>query len=110
MAEKKAERKTSGGIEFGDWKLIPMDANNWELAHRHATQRGENKGRVQWNRLGRYYQWNTIPSALRYAADIEAKERHSDVAATFKEYLAEYEEVTERLVGMITEALNGKEA
>jgi hypothetical protein len=101
-----AGKTTSGGIQFGDWKLIPMDANNWELAHRHANQRGDNKGRVQWNRLGRYYQYDTIPSALRYAADFEAKARHKESKATFEEYLREYEEMTERLIAEMREALN----
>ena len=105
-----AERKTSGGIEFGDWRLIPMDANNWELAHRHASQRGDSKGAVKWYRIGRFYQYDTIPSALRYAADCEIKERHKDVAITFREYARELEETTEMLVGMMREALNGREA
>jgi hypothetical protein len=104
-----AKQTTEGGIQFGDWKLIPMDANNWELAHRHASQRGENKGRVQWNRLGKFYQYDTIPGALRYAADHEAKRRHKDAAVEFREYAREYEEMTERLIGQMKEALgNGR--
>lgn len=104
-----AKQTTEGGIQFGDWKLIPMDANNWELAHRHANQRGENKGRVQWNRLGKFYQYDTIPSAIRYAADFEAKERHKETAVEFREYAREYEETIERLVGQMREALgNGQ--
>ena len=105
-----AEKKTSGGIEFGDWKLVPMDANNWELAHRHASRRGDGSGPVKWYRIGRFYQYNTIPSALRYAADCELKERHAEVAATFREFAKEYEEATERLVDRIREALDGREA
>ena len=105
-----AEKKTSGGIEFGDWKLVPMDANNWELAHRHASRRGDGSGPAKWYRIGRYYQYNTIPSALRYAADCELKERHAEVAATFREFAKEYEETAERLVDRIREALDGREA
>ena len=102
------KKGASGGIEFGDWKLIPMDANNWELAHRHANQRGENKGRVQWNRIGKYYQYDTIPSALRYAVDFELKERHRDTATSIHEFLMEYEELTERLIGELKEALHAE--
>ena len=61
----KSERAQNTGIVFGDWKLIPIDGCNWELAHRHANTRGDNAGRVQWNRLGRYYQSNTFHLALR---------------------------------------------
>lgn len=25
------------GITFGDWKLVKMDGDNWELCHRHVT-------------------------------------------------------------------------
>lgn len=105
---KMAAQTTEGGIQFGDWKLIPMDANNWELAHRHANQSGKNKGRVQWNRLGKFYQYDTIPSALRYAADFEIKSKHKDAKTTFMEYLREYEEMADRFVSNIREALGNE--
>ncbi len=100
-----AEKRTDGGIVFGDWKLIPMDSNNWELAHRHASQRGKNVGKVQWNRLGKFYHEHTIQNALRYAADYELKQRHRDAAADIERCLEEYERITEQFVAEVREAL-----
>lgn len=80
-------------IEFGDWRLVPLDARNWELCHRHATSRGANKGDVRWHRLGRYYQYNTIGEAMRYAASVELMERRKDEAEGIWEALREYERI-----------------
>jgi len=100
---------TSGGIVFGDWKLIPMDANNWELAHRHAVRRGDNEGRVQWNRLGKYYHEHTIQNAVRYAVDYELKQRYRENEATFTQFIRDYEELADSLTEKVREAV-GKAA
>lgn len=44
----------SNGIVFGDWKLVPVDARNWELCK---------LGESCWRPLGRFYQCNTIDNA-----------------------------------------------
>lgn len=68
------------GIVFGDWKLFPVDDRNWELCHRHEVTKGKNRRVVQWNRLGRYYSYNTFDLAVQYAADVELKaEAHAKV-------------------------------
>lgn len=84
-------------IEFGDWRLIPCDQGNWELAHRHAAKRGKNAGRVQWNRIGRFYQHNTIANAIEYAIDCDMRDG-ADVTTLeeplgrYRAMLAEFEE------------------
>ena len=74
------------GVEFGDWKLVPLDNLNWELAHRHVTPdnhmtlKSGTAGKVRWHRLGKYYQHDTIGSALLFAADYELKQGCRDEA------------------------------
>jgi hypothetical protein len=86
-----------GGVEFGDWKLIPLDNLNWELAHRHATtdnhraRKSGTVGKVQWHRLGKYYSWSTIGSALLYAADAEVKAGCEESAMTLTEAAEKWE-------------------
>ena len=88
MAEKTKNIQRNG-VEFGNWKLVPLDSNNWELCHWHATKNGakarENGsvGTIKWHRLGRYYQFNTIHLALEYAADCEVKEAGKDAEFDF---------------------------
>ena len=89
--------EVSGGIEFGDWRLVPVDSLNWELAHRRATldnrvtrERGT-AGKVRWYRLGKYYSWNTIDSALLYAADAELKAGCKDTAMTLRDAASKWE-------------------
>jgi hypothetical protein len=76
-------------IEFGRWRLVPVDKLNWELCHWHAATRGKNEGVEQWNRLGRFYSWNTFGNALMFAADCELKERHGAEVAEIRDALAE---------------------
>lgn len=75
-------------IEFGDWRLVPSGADNWELAHRHAAKSGKYEGQVRWIRIGRYYQYNTVANAVEYAIDCDMREG-KDVA-TLAEFLAQY--------------------
>ena len=102
---KDYERLQSAGVVFGNWKLVPMDGENWELAHRHVSARGKNKGHVQWNRVGRYYQYDTIENALRYAADHEAMDGNSDEESAILEALTEYGRITRELLDGVREAL-----
>lgn len=97
-----------GGITFGDWKLFPVDSRNWELCHRHANTRGESKGTVQWNRLGRFYQFNTFDLALRYAADCELKAEAHGRVMELDDALLEYDRITRALVDGVRDAI-GKE-
>lgn len=62
-------------LQFGDWKLVPVDARNFELCHRHVTKSGKNKGQVSWHRLGRYYSMASLNRALLYASSAEMSER-----------------------------------
>lgn len=106
MAEK-TKSVQDGGIVFGDWKLFPVDASNWELCHRHANTRGKNKGVVQWNRLGRFYQYNTIPNAIKYAADCEVKNECHGTVMELWDALAEYNRITDALKADVIAALGG---
>ena len=106
MAEK-TKSVQDGGIVFGNWKLFPVDSMNWELCHRHATTRGDNKGVVQWNRLGRFYQYNTIPNAIKYAADCELKDDCTDSAVELLSALLKYERIMDSLKTDVLAALGG---
>ena len=97
-----------GGIAFGDWKLFPVDARNWELCHRHANTRGDNKGVVQWNRLGRFYQSNTFDLALQYAADCELKDRCHDRAMELGKAIAEYRAIVDGMSAAVIAAVRGE--
>lgn len=87
------------GVTFGDWKLIPLDGDNWELAHRHVSSKGKNVGRMQWNRVGRFYQSNTFHLALEYAADQEAKAGCMEAERDIREHLAEYRRILSEMRG-----------
>jgi hypothetical protein len=103
-----------GGIVFGDWKLFPVDALNWELCHRHevgdtsAARRAGTVGRVQWNRLGRYYSYGTFANAIRYAADCELKAEAHGSVMELEDALHEYERITQRLAADVARALEGR--
>lgn len=85
-------------IEFGRWRLVPVDKLNWELCHWHTATRGKNAGTEQWNRLGRYYSYNTIDLALRYAADQEMREKDGDAVRAIADALSEYETIIVRFM------------
>lgn len=87
----------TGGIVFGDWKLFPVDDRNWELCHRHANTRGDNKGAVQWNRLGRFYSYNTFHLAVQYAADCELKDKCYGHQMELEDALYQYRVIVDAL-------------
>lgn len=101
------------GIVFGNWKLVPVDANNWELCHRHAVRdtptarKAGTVGVVQWNRLGRFYQYGTFPLAIQYAADCELKDECHGTVMELWDALAEYNRITEALKADVLAALGG---
>jgi len=105
----KSERAQNTGIVFGDWKLIPIDGCNWELAHRHANTRGDNAGRVQWNRLGRYYQSNTFHLALRHAADQELADECESAAIPIEDALRDYERIVTTMTDALKTALEARQ-
>ena len=92
-------------IEFGRWRLVPVDKLNWELCHWHAATRGKNEGVEQWNRLGRFYSWNTFGNALMFAADCELKDGTAEDARDIHAALAEYRAITGALMADMARAL-----
>lgn len=100
-----------GGIVFGDWKLVPLDDRNWELCHRHETadttkaRRNGTVGNVMWHRMGRYYQYNTFPLAIQYAADCALKEKAHGTQMELLDALHEYETITRALMADMARAL-----
>ena len=100
-----------GGIVFGDWKLVPLDDRNWELCHRHETadttkaRRNGTVGNVRWHRMGRYYQYNTFPLAIQYAADCALKEKAHGTQMELLDALHEYETITRALMADMARAL-----
>ena len=108
-----SENGTSGGITFGDWKLVPVDSRNWELCHRHAVsdtptaRRAGTVGVVKWNRLGRFYQFNTFDLALQYAADCELKAKAHGRQMEIEDALHQYRAVVDALKADVLAALGG---
>jgi hypothetical protein len=114
MAEKRKSVQ-EGGIVFGDWKLFPVDSRNWELCHRHevadttSARRAGTVGRVQWNRLGRFYQHSTFDAAIQYAADCELKGGCHDRAMELGEAIAEYRAIVDGMSAAVIAAVRGQE-
>ena len=102
----------TNGIVFGDWKLVPVDSRNWELCHRHvAKATGRHKGgtRPQWNRLGRFYQFNTFDLALQYAADEELKGKAYGRQMELQDALYEYRAIVDGMSAAVIAAVRGQE-
>lgn len=101
----------TNGIVFGDWKLVPVDARNWELCHRHAVsdtptaRKAGTVGNVQWNRLGRFYQFNTFDLALQYAADEELKGKAYGTVMELQDAIGEYRTIVTVLKSDVLSAI-----
>ena len=104
---EKTKSVQEGGIVFGDWKLFPVDSINWELCHRHENTRGKNKGVVQWNRTGRFYQHNTFDLAIQYAADVELKAKAHAKVMELWDALEQYRDIVADLKADRLAALGG---
>ena len=83
-------------IEFGDWRLVPVNAPNWELQHRHLPKNADEGAEPKWYGVGRYYQHTTIVNAIEYAADRELAEGNEDAAISLAEFLQQYKDTLER--------------
>lgn len=94
----RTESVQSGGIAFGRWKLHPLDDRNWELCERRDGK---------WRPMGRYYQYNTFPLAIQYAADCALKEKAHGEQMSLQDALHEYETITTALVADVARALEG---
>ena len=96
----RTESVQNGGIEFGDWKLHPVDSRNWELCKR---------GESGWRPLGRFYQCNTIDAAIQYAADCELKDKCHDRAMELADALAYYRSTVDAMSSAVIAAVRGQE-
>lgn len=102
------EKQVTGGIKFGNWMLVPLDDRNWELCHWHvAKATGRNAGGTepQWNRLGRYYSYNTFDLAVQYAADVELKAKAEERVMELQDALAAYRTIVDTLKADVVGAL-----
>lgn len=62
----------NGVVLADDWKLVPVDARNWELCQfrRPCDNNGNPKeGEARWFRCGRFYSYGAIGHAMAYVAD-----------------------------------------
>ena len=84
-----------------EWKLVPVDALNWELCHRHVTTRGKDAGVTKWHHCGRYYSASTIGHALSFVADRLMAERAHGRAMELQDALAEYQRIADRLLAAV---------
>lgn len=106
-----SQEQVKGGIVFGDWMLAPLDSRNWELCHRHVAKAvGRHKGGTepQWNRLGRFYQFNTFDLALQYAADEELKGKAYGTAMELKDAIGQYRTIVTMLKADVIAAVRGE--
>ena len=92
-------------IEFGRWRLVPVDSLNWELHHLHVATRGKNVGSEQWNRLGRYYSYNTVQNAVMFASDHEMRE--GEDVTPLANALHEYRDIVGAMVADVRAAMGG---
>ena len=95
-------------MEFGSWRLVPVDRRNWELCHLHVGKaRGRHKAGTEptWHRMGRFYQYNTLAEAFRYAASCELMDRGKDEASGISDALREYERITNEFADAISTTL-----
>ena len=102
------EKQVTGGIKFGNWMLVPLDDRNWELCHWHvAKATGRNAGGTepQWNRLCRYYSYNTFDLAVQYAADVELKAKAEERVMELQDALAAYRTIVDTLKADVVGAL-----
>lgn len=95
------ESPKSGGVTFGDWKLVPLDERNWELYHLRTANKGKYAGKAKWYKTGRYYSYSTLGSAFLYAADCELKSGSRDKAVPIAKALAEYERILKEFAGIV---------
>lgn len=94
----RTESVQSVGIVFGRWKLNPMDARNWELCELRDGK---------WRPLGRFYQYNSLDLALRYAADREMKDEAHGRVMELEDALHEYDRITRALLDGVRDAMGG---
>ena len=96
-----------------DWKLVPVDARNWELCRKKgvedkpASRERGTVGTVKWVRCGRYYSYNTVAEALRYVADELMKEKAREQAMTLATAIRYYEVITQNLISQAQDRLKG---
>lgn len=95
------------GIRFGNWELRPTDSRNWELYHLRASTRGFGDGTPRWASEGRFYQYNTIPNAIKYAADYELMDKCHGTVMELWDALAEYNRIIDALKADVIAALGG---
>lgn len=94
----RTESVQSGGIAFGRWKPRPLDDRNWELCERRDGK---------WRPMGRYYQYNTFPLAIQYAADCALKEKAHGEQMALQDALHEYAKIVDALKSDVLAALDG---
>lgn len=97
-AMAKYEKEKDIGITFGAWRLSPCsgaNVRNWEL-YRNGSS------------TGRYYQYDTLANALRYAADDELKRGCADKAIPIREALDRLESILSGFEERMKEALDAR--
>lgn len=92
-------------ITFGNWRLVPLDRNNWELEHFCVSTRHNAKDKVNphWYKMGHYYHLDTIGRALAYSVDEEIKMKDGEL--TFPEYLGFADKMRNEFYAEVSEQL-----
>lgn len=97
-------------IEFGRWQLRPSDSRNWQLyVRKRPDYRGKHLSLATagqkadiWASVDRYYQWNTIPNAIVYAASRDLMDKEGTVDAL--EFAREFEAMIDEHLAAVTKA------
>lgn len=92
-------------ITFGNYRLVPVDSNNWELEHFFLATKGfaKNNDTPKWYKMGHYYHLDTIGRALAYSVDEEIKMKDGEL--TFSEYLELADKMRNEFYAEVTEQL-----
>lgn len=91
----------NGVVLADDWKLVPVDARNWELCQfrRPCDNNGNPKeGEARWFRCGRFYSYGAIGHAMAYVADELMKEKANDKAMELRDAMSEWERIASSML------------
>lgn len=104
------DKTKKNGIDLaGGYFLRPVDALNWELCRltKPSVMFGKKTKGGNVVALGRYYQWDTIPYACAYVADLLVRADARDEAMSLTEAADAYSKAIRESGDLIWEKTHG---
>lgn len=108
---RTGDSQRSGILLADKWKLVPVDARNWELcelreiASTSKSVESGTAGTTSWRPCGRYYQHSTIDQAMLYVLDQLAKEGATDQMLALASAMKQWQEGVARLEGAMKQVM-----